>query len=107
MIEEFWPGLGEGFAYGKSATVRPSGPLRVNNGDAMMPALIAGTGLGVLSEFIVRDAVADGRLERMLPEWFDGIGFGLLGDTARRPAAEACRIRAQSLTSHRRGVQNP
>src|SRR5712691_4607980 len=25
---------------GKSATVRPSGPLRVNNGDAMMPALI-------------------------------------------------------------------
>ena len=24
--------------------VRPSGPLRVNNGDAMMPALIAGTG---------------------------------------------------------------
>lgn len=28
---------------GKSATVRPSGPLRVNNGDAMMPALIAGS----------------------------------------------------------------
>src|SRR5262249_37753223 len=38
----------------KSATVRPSGPLRVNNGDAMMPALIAGTGLGILPEFIVR-----------------------------------------------------
>ena len=33
---------------GKTATVRPSGPLRVNNGDAMMPVLIAGTGLGVL-----------------------------------------------------------
>lgn len=44
----------------KSATVRPSGPLRVNNGDAMMPALIAGIGLGVLPEFIVRDALADG-----------------------------------------------
>jgi DNA-binding transcriptional LysR family regulator len=54
---------------GKSATVRPSGPLRVNNGDAMMPALIAGTGLGVLPEFIVRDALADGRLERILPDW--------------------------------------
>jgi DNA-binding transcriptional LysR family regulator len=35
----------------------------VNNGDAMMPALIAGTGLGVLPEFIVRDALADGRLD--------------------------------------------
>jgi DNA-binding transcriptional LysR family regulator len=54
---------------GKSATVRPSGPLRINNGDAMMPALIAGTGVGVLPEFIVRDALADGRLERLLPDW--------------------------------------
>jgi DNA-binding transcriptional LysR family regulator len=54
---------------GKSASVRPSGPLRVNNGDAMMPALIAGTGVGILPEFILRDALAAGRLERLLPEW--------------------------------------
>lgn len=54
---------------GKSASVRPSGPLRVNNGDAMMPALIGGTGLGILPEFIVRDALAAGRLERLLPDW--------------------------------------
>ena len=54
---------------GKSATVRPSGPLRVNNGDAMMPALVAGTGLGILPEFILRDALAGGRLERLLPDW--------------------------------------
>jgi DNA-binding transcriptional LysR family regulator len=54
---------------GKSATVRPLGPLRVNNGDAMMPALMAGTGLAVLPEFIVREALADGRLERLLPDW--------------------------------------
>ena len=54
---------------GKSATVRPSGPLCVNNGDAMMPALIAGTGLGILPEFFVRDALAAGQLERLLPDW--------------------------------------
>src|SRR6266853_5763382 len=54
---------------GRSATVRPSGPLRVNNGDAMMPALIAGSGLGILPEFILRDALAAGRLERLLPDW--------------------------------------
>ena len=54
---------------GKSATVRPSGPLRVNNGDAMMPALIAGTGLGILPEFILREALAADRLERLLPDW--------------------------------------
>ena len=35
----------------------------------MMPALIAGLGLGVLPDFIVREALADGRLERVLPDW--------------------------------------
>ena len=54
---------------GKSATVRPSGPLRVNNGDAMMPALVAGIGLGILPEFILRPALDDGRLERLLADW--------------------------------------
>ena len=54
---------------GKSATVRPSGPLRVNNGDAMLPALIAGTGVGILPDFILRDALAAGRLERLIPDW--------------------------------------
>src|SRR6478736_2688331 len=32
---------------GKSARVRPDGPRRVNNGESMMPAVIAGTGLGI------------------------------------------------------------
>jgi DNA-binding transcriptional LysR family regulator len=54
---------------GKSAVVRPSGPLRVNNGEAMVPALIAGIGLGILPEFILRDALAAGSLERLLPDW--------------------------------------
>jgi DNA-binding transcriptional LysR family regulator len=54
---------------GKSASVRPSGPLRVNNGDAMMPALLAGIGLGILPEFILREALAARRLERVLPDW--------------------------------------
>lgn len=65
MTAETWR-----FAKGdKSATVRTAGPLRVNNGDAMMPALIAGTGIGILPEFILRDALAAGRLERLLPDW--------------------------------------
>jgi DNA-binding transcriptional LysR family regulator len=54
---------------GEVASVRPSGALRVNNGDAMVPALIAGLGLGVLPEFIVRGALKDGTLEAILTEW--------------------------------------
>jgi DNA-binding transcriptional LysR family regulator len=53
----------------KSAGVMPSGPLRVNNGDAMMPALIAGLGLGILPEFVLRKALAARQLERVLPDW--------------------------------------
>jgi DNA-binding transcriptional LysR family regulator len=34
-----------------------------------MPALIAGTGLGILPEFILREALAADRLERLLPDW--------------------------------------
>jgi DNA-binding transcriptional LysR family regulator len=56
-------------AAGETATVRPLGPFRVNNGDAMLPALIAGIGIGILPEFILREALADGRLELVLPEW--------------------------------------
>ena len=54
---------------GEVATVRPQGPLRVNNGEAMLPSLIAGIGLGVLPEFIVREALKAKELEIVLPEW--------------------------------------
>lgn len=58
----------------KSASVRPSGPLRVNNGDAMMPALIAGTGLGILPEFFLHEALKSKMLERLLPDWSIPLG---------------------------------
>jgi DNA-binding transcriptional LysR family regulator len=59
---------------GERATVRPAGPLRVNNGDAMLPAILAGVGLGVLPDFIIRDALAAKRLEIVLPEWSLPVG---------------------------------
>jgi DNA-binding transcriptional LysR family regulator len=58
----------------KSASVRPTGPLRVNNGDAMMPALIAGTGLGILPEFFLHEALESHLLERLLPDWSIPLG---------------------------------
>ena len=70
MTTEVWR-----FAKGsKSVSVRPSGPLRVNNGDAMMPALIAGIGVGILPEFFLREALAAGLLERLLPDWSIPLG---------------------------------
>ncbi|MGB8365861.1 MAG: LysR family transcriptional regulator [Rhizomicrobium sp.] len=54
---------------GEVAMVRPHGPLRANNGDAILPSVLAGLGLAVLPDFIIRDALADGRLEIVLPDW--------------------------------------
>lgn len=54
---------------GETASVRPSGPLRVNNGEAMLPSLIAGLGIGVLPQFIAQDALNRKQLEIVLPDW--------------------------------------
>jgi len=54
---------------GDHASVRPGGPLRVNNGDALMPALLAGLGIAALPDFIVADALAERRLEVILAGW--------------------------------------
>lgn len=56
-------------ADGEQATVRPSGPLRVNNGDAVLPALIAGLGIADLPDFIVGEALAKRQLEVILKGW--------------------------------------
>jgi DNA-binding transcriptional LysR family regulator len=56
-------------AAGEEAVVRPAGPLRANNADALMPALIAGMGLAVQPDFIVREALADRRLEAVMTDW--------------------------------------
>jgi len=58
----------------KSASVRPLGPLSVNTSDAMMPALIAGTSLGILPELFLREALKCSRLERWLRDWSIPLG---------------------------------
>jgi DNA-binding transcriptional LysR family regulator len=56
-------------AAGEQVSVRPAGPLRVNNGEALMPALLAGLGIADLPDFIVGDAVASGEVEVILKGW--------------------------------------
>jgi DNA-binding transcriptional LysR family regulator len=40
----------------------------------MMPALIAGTGIGILPAFFLADALASNQLERLLPDWSIPLG---------------------------------
>jgi DNA-binding transcriptional LysR family regulator len=50
-------------------SVRPSGPLRANNADALMPALLAGFGLAVQPEFLIREELAIGKLVAVMTGW--------------------------------------
>ena len=54
---------------GREATVQPRGALITNNGEAMLPALVAGQGIALLPEFILRKDLEAGRLAHILPEW--------------------------------------
>ena len=73
-------------ASGEQASVRPAGQLRVNNGEAVMPALLAGLGIADLPDFIVGDAIASGKLEVILKGWKQPEGAVHLVTPARRPA---------------------
>jgi DNA-binding transcriptional LysR family regulator len=54
---------------GAEVAVRPAGPFRTNSGDALLPALRQGLGIGVLPDFIVGDDLARGTLVAILTDW--------------------------------------
>ena len=56
-------------ADGSEVSVRPQGPLRTDNGEAMLPALRAGLGIARLPEFIAGPDLAAGTLVSLLREW--------------------------------------
>jgi DNA-binding transcriptional LysR family regulator len=56
-------------AGGEQVAVRPSGQLRVNNGEALLPAVIAGLGIADLPDFIVGEAIAAKKVEVILKDW--------------------------------------
>lgn len=53
----------------ESAAVTPGGPLFANNGDIMVPLLVAGQGLAILPRFIVAHELAIGTLVPLLTDW--------------------------------------
>lgn len=56
-------------ASGREEDVLPTGPLRVTNSDALLPVLLEGLAIAELPDFIASEYLADGRLERILPQW--------------------------------------
>ena len=87
-------------AAGEQASVRPGGPLRVNNGEALMPSLIAGLGIADLPEFIAGDAVASGELEVILKGWKQAEGSVHLVMPPGGPRPARVEVLAEFLAKH-------
>jgi DNA-binding transcriptional LysR family regulator len=85
-------------AAGEQASVRPAGPLRVNNGEALMPALLAGLGIADLPEFIVGDAIAAGAVEVILKGWKQAEGAVHLVTPPGGPRPARVEVLADFLT---------
>jgi DNA-binding transcriptional LysR family regulator len=85
---------------GEQASVRPAGPLRVNNGEALMPALLAGLGIADVPEFIVGDAIASGEVEVILKDWKQTEGSVHLVTPPGGPRPARVEVLADFLTRH-------
>jgi DNA-binding transcriptional LysR family regulator len=85
---------------GEQASVRPAGPLRVNNGEALMPALLAGLGIADVPQFIVGDAIASGRVEVILKDWKQTEGAVHLVMPPGGPRPARVEVLAEFLASH-------
>jgi DNA-binding transcriptional LysR family regulator len=61
-------------AAGEEHSVTPSGPLRVTNIEAAIPALLDGLAIAELPDFIAGEHLASGRVVHLLPEWESASG---------------------------------
>ena len=87
-------------ASGEQASVRPGCQLRVNNGEAVMPCLLAGLGIADLPEFIVGDAVRSGEVEVILKGWKQPEGAVHLVTPPGGPRPARVEVLADFLMKH-------
>jgi DNA-binding transcriptional LysR family regulator len=87
-------------AKGEQASERPAGPLRVNNGEALMPALLAGLGIADVPDFIVAEAIASGEVEVILKDWKQTEGAVHLVMPSGGPRPARVELLADFLAKH-------
>jgi len=56
-------------AAGEEVVIKPEGPLRVTNADALLPTVLAGLAIAEFPEFIAADHVRAGQLVPILEDW--------------------------------------
>jgi DNA-binding transcriptional LysR family regulator len=87
-------------AAGEDVSVRPIGQLRVNNGEALLPAVIAGLGIADLPDFVTDDAIRSGEIEIILKGWTQAEGALHLVMPPGGPRPARVEALADFLTAH-------
>jgi DNA-binding transcriptional LysR family regulator len=87
-------------AAGEQASVRPAGQLRVNNGEAVLPSVLAGLGIADLPDFIIGDAIASGEVEVILKGWKQPEGAVHLVTPPGGPRPARVEVLADFLLKH-------
>ncbi|HET9865555.1 MAG TPA: LysR family transcriptional regulator [Steroidobacteraceae bacterium] len=64
-INDEWPLVHAG----RTITVRPSARFTADNGEALVPAALAGLGIALLPDFLIADHLASGALAAVLPDY--------------------------------------
>jgi len=85
---------------GEQVSVRPAGQLRVNNGEALLPAVIAGLGIADLPDFIIGDAIESGEVEVILKGWKQPEGAVHLVTPPGGPRPARVEALAEFLAKH-------
>jgi DNA-binding transcriptional LysR family regulator len=94
-------------AAGEQASVRPNGQLRVNNGEALLPAVIAGLGIADLPDFIIGEAIASGEVEVILKGWTQAEGAVHLVMPPGGPRPARVEVLGDFLAAHFGHVKRP
>ncbi|MGE8603765.1 LysR family transcriptional regulator [Bordetella trematum] len=78
--------------HGDPVTVAVSGPLAVNNSEALRDAALDGMGIALVPDFSAQAALDDGRLIEVLPQWRAAGVFGEWLYAIRPYSAHASRV---------------
>jgi DNA-binding transcriptional LysR family regulator len=85
---------------GEQVSVRPSGQLRFNNGEAVIPSLIAGLGIADLPDFIIGEAIAKKQVEVILKGWKQAEGAVHLVMPPGGPRPARVEVLIEFLATH-------
>src|ERR1700732_4057296 len=85
---------------GEQVSVRPAGQLRVNNGEALLPAVIAGLRHGRPPGFLIGEAIESGEVEVILKGWKQPEGAVHLVTPPGGPRPARVEALAEFLAKH-------